>query len=210
MLKQTFVLCIALVMAFSAKVCAESGFVYSASSTTLVGGLTGNLGTVQILNSNIQLSTTSGTASIIFEDGTSIESANKVLGVSSAAIVSNYSTTLVSGYQCITGSTVTITTVYPRSFFITFDGTMTNTAKTSNHFSPVINGAAPAMPGGLNNFKSVDTTATGATFSPALMFTTGLMPPGTYTFCVAAWGHHRNPFNLGGVSLSIQRKGALV
>ena len=109
-----------------------------------------------------------------------------VVNVSSSAILSGYSTALTAGYTCITGSTLTVTSNYNRAFFITFDGTLVNTNGSTVRLTPVVNGSPPSMPGSLNPYKEVNTSA-GQNFNPSFMFHTPVLPAGTYTFCAALW-----------------------
>jgi len=184
MLKRTFVLYIALVAAFSAQVRAESGLIYHASSSTLVGGLSSNVGTVLVLNSDVKISTTSGSKGIVFEDGSTMRSS---LPVSSSTLMTGISVTNTVPADCLAGSTVTLVTDNVRAFSITLDGTLTHNTKDSTaSFQPIINGAAPGL-GGLNAYKTISFPAADVITGADMMFHTGPLPAGTHTFCIKMW-----------------------
>jgi len=111
---------------------------------------------------------------------------NSVTSLSSSTILSGFTTTATAGYACIGGSTLTVTSSYARTFFITFDGTMVNTTGALVRLTPVINGQPPTMPGALNRYKEIN-TAPATNFNPSFMFHTPVLPTGTYTFCVSVW-----------------------
>ena len=149
----------------------------SLGSLTLSGGITASSGTFpgDISGSNF-----------ITGAGSLNSTINGLINTSTSAILSGFTTTATSGFGCVSGSTITLTTSYARPFFITFDGTMVNSNGGSVRLTPVIGGSAPVMPGTLHNYKEID-TAPATNFNPSFMFFTPVMPAGTYSFCVAIW-----------------------
>jgi hypothetical protein len=186
MLKRTFVLCIALVMAFSAKVCAESGFVYSASSTTLVGGLTNGLGSIMILNSDVVLSTTSGSYAIVYQDGTRQSHYHKAVTTSTS--VGTYSTTATAPGVCVTGSTVTFTLPEASRLQISVTGSWLHSGNDVNSFMCVMIDGAAVPPYGPGDAMALDALHSLRSRSMSGSFVTrNEYSAGVHRACITTW-----------------------
>jgi hypothetical protein len=151
-----------------------------------VGGTTSVDRQVTISTNGVVLST--GTA-LILADGTSIKKASDLSTPSSSTIITSYTTSQTSGLTCVTGSTITIVTQHPDSFFLSASGGLIKTGGgtgiVSSTFlvdSTYITGTSATTPLVSKTVPNNEQTTLDMSY-----FTSRIFPAGTHTACLILW-----------------------